>query len=115
MDRLTPGERLLIMCDVQNPIDPQALALRTAETFERDLLIVGYCPRYLCGDIVETMKRGGSVPIITVERVNRSPAPLQFRLLCKLLVPPVEGYTPFSSDEYQPLVTEVPDLELVAG
>jgi len=115
VERLTRGERLLIMWDVQNPSDNLALALRTAEIFERDMFLVGYCPRYLRGDIIETMKQGGITPIVTVERVNRSPAPLQFRLLCELIMPSVEGFTPFSTDEYTPLVSQVLDVELTAG
>jgi hypothetical protein len=113
VERLTRGEHLLIMWDVQNPSDNLALALRTAETFDRDMFLVGYCPRYLRGDIIETMKRGGITPLVTVERVNRSPAPLQFRLLCKLIMPAVEGFSPFSSDDYMPIVSEY--AELTAG
>lgn len=110
VDKLIPGERLLVMRDVQNPVDNQALALRTSERFERDMFLVGYCPRYIRGDIVE-MQRSGSTPIVTVERVNPPPAPTQFRLLCRLVMSWPEGFIPFSSDEYTPLNAEAHDLE----
>jgi hypothetical protein len=82
---LGTGERLLAMRDVQNPKDPRAIALRTAETVENDMYIVGYLPRYLCDDYFQLAEEG-SYPTITVERVNLPPAPVQFRLLCKAIV-----------------------------
>jgi hypothetical protein len=45
--QLHAGEQLLLMRDVQNPKASDALALRTAEAFERDMHLVGYVPRYL--------------------------------------------------------------------
>ena len=66
---LTPGEPLLAMRDFQNPKDPDALAIRT----ERDAYLVGYCPRYLRGDILKLMQ--SHAPQIVVEQVNPPPAP----------------------------------------
>jgi hypothetical protein len=103
--RLSQGETLLVMRDFQNPRDPEAIALRTAETFEHDLYIVGYVPRYLRGDILKLMNLGSS-PEVVVQRVNPSPAPVQYRVLCKAVMPWPEGFEPFSEGEYQPLVPD---------
>ncbi len=101
--QLQPGEPLLAMRDFQNPKDPDAIALRTAEKFERDMYLVGYCPRYLGADFLKLLNWNLS-PKITVERVNPPPAPTQFRVLCKSVARWPEGFRPFTTDEYQPLV-----------
>ena len=96
---LQPGERLLAMLDVQNPKDPKAVALRTAETTENDVQLVGYLPRYLCADYSQMFSEG-VLPTITVERVNPAPAPVQFRLLCKAVARSA-GRELCAQDEYQ--------------
>ena len=45
VEKVKRGERLPVMWDVQNPQDNLALALRTSGTFDRDMFLVGYCPR----------------------------------------------------------------------
>lgn len=101
--RLQAGEPLLAMRDFQNPKDPDAVALRTAEKCEKDLYIIGYCPRYLRSEILR-LSYAGSPPPITVERVNRAPAPVQFRLLCKAVAKWPAGFQPFNEPDFQPLV-----------
>jgi hypothetical protein len=100
---LKQGEKLLAMRDIQNPSDPDAIALRTAETFDRDMYLIGYCPRYLRADFIRLLDTGTS-PTITVERVNYPPAPLQFRVLCKVVMAWSLGFKPFSTPEYDPIV-----------
>jgi len=99
---LHPGELLFAMRDFQNPKDPDAVALRTAETFDKDLYVIGYCPRYLRSEILRLID-AGSLPKITVERVNRAPAPVQFRLLCKAVMKWPSGFQPFNEPDFQPL------------
>lgn len=101
---LQPGDLLLAMRDFQNPKDPDAVALRTAEKFDKDLYIVGYCPRYLRSEILRLID-AGSLPKITVERVNRAPAPVQFRLLCKATTKWPSGFQPFDEPDFQPLAS----------
>jgi hypothetical protein len=93
------------MRDFQNPRDPDALALRTAETFARDIYVIGYVPRYLRGDFLKLIQLNAA-PQILVERVNPSPTPVQFRVLCEALMPWPKGFEPFSEPEYEPLVPE---------
>ena len=111
---LQPGESLSLMWDFQNPFDPNALALRTAETYKQDMFLVGYCPRFLSGDILKLMDKPGNSPLIVVERVNPPPAPFQFRILCKLRMKWPAGFKPFSGPEYQPLRAELEMQDRVA-
>lgn len=102
-NQLKTGERLLLMHDVQNAKDPESLALRTAEASERDLYLVGYCPRYLRSDFLWLLGRKRDVQI-RVERINLPPAPSQFRILCRAVMDAPEGFRPFQSVEYEPIV-----------
>src|SRR5439155_17837971 len=100
---LQPGEPLLAMYDFQNPKDSEAIALRTSETFPKDMYLVGYCPRYLQGDFRTLLKADAQSLDITVARVNPPPAPVQFRVLCRALMRWPAGFKPFNEPEYEPI------------
>lgn len=104
---LQVGEELQIMHDMQNPVDPRALILRT-----KDLHNVGFCPRYLVQDLFELVCNFPQGVKISVERVNPPPTPLQFRLLCNLTAQWEESFHPFSNPSYQPLASE--EFEVLA-
>ena len=97
-------ERLRLAADLQNPVEPQALMLRTAESFEGDIHVVGYCPRYLVPDVRSLLKVDADSVLVWAERVNHAPAPQQLRLLCRLEAPWPEGFQPLGGEEYEPLV-----------
>ncbi len=101
VQQLQPQTPLFITHDVQNQFDSRALILRTEE-----LHFVGYCPRYLTQDFFELICRFPQQVNVTVERVNLSPTPLQFRLLCNLTATWMEEFQPFSSPSYQSLAQE---------
>jgi hypothetical protein len=101
---LKHGDELLAMHDFQNPSDPDAVALRTAETFDRDMYLVGYCPRYLRADILWLLRQKRNLRI-TVERVNLPPAPVQFRVLCNAFMDAPADFSPFNESEYDALVS----------
>jgi len=102
VNSLYPGEKLYIMRDIQNPFDPGAFALRT----EDPVLIVGYCPRYLVRDFHEILQNCDPESIIVnVEKVNKE-APLNLRLLCRLVAPWPREFKPCSSEEYNPISEE---------
>lgn len=108
ISELRPGEKLLLVHDFQNPRDPGALMLRTSESFDGDLHLVGYCPRYLVNDLFDLLKSRTDYSQVTVERINPPPAPLQLRLMCNLTACwPEEGFRPFASDLYQPIPTDI--------
>ncbi|MEA5576442.1 hypothetical protein [Anabaena sp. UHCC 0451] len=45
---------------------------------------------------------------VQVEKVNPVPAPLQLRLLCTLTAKWHDDFPPFSSQEYQPIISDIP-------
>jgi hypothetical protein len=104
---LEPDTPLWLMHDLQNSFDSRALVLRTENKHQ-----VGYCPRYLAQDFLKLVSSFPEQVKVTVERVNPPPTPLQFRLLCSLTAPWLEGFEPFSSPSYQimgePFLTQDP-------
>lgn len=104
VSELEPGEQLLLMADVQNPYDPHAYALRTAEKRRQDMHLLGYLPRYLASEFKRLPEEAIREARIEIERVNVSPAPIHFRVLCRLEMRWPEGFTPFSAEDYHSLV-----------
>jgi hypothetical protein len=101
VNTLNVREQLYLMHDVQNAHDSWALALRTDDEH-----LIGYCPRYLVPDIHELLKQNPKLVNVHVERVNLVPAPIQLRLLCSITAEWPSDFSPFSSQDYQPLATE---------
>ena len=98
---INPKDRLFLMFDVQNTFDRLAIALRTADP----ATIVGYCPRYLNDDFHRLVKEANESVKVSVERVNLD-APLQMRLLCRLVSPWPRDFLPCSSELFEPLAGE---------
>jgi hypothetical protein len=94
--RLQAGERLFLMDDWQNPVDPLAVAARTDDNH-----MVGYLPSYLIKDIRRLRERCGRVEVF-VERHNPPPAEVHHRLLCKVVSCWPVGFDPFADEEFQP-------------
>ncbi|MEL6775999.1 MAG: HIRAN domain-containing protein [Cyanobacteria bacterium J06597_16] len=101
INQLQPNERLYIAHDLQNPYDAKALLLRTEDKY-----MVGYCPRYFVDDFFDLLRNAPNKLEILVEKVNPSPTPSQFRLLCNLTAEWAENFQPFSGNTYQPLAKE---------
>ncbi len=98
---LQVGELLSLAHEFQNRHDPSALLLCT-----EDRWIVGYCPRYVCGDIFQIISQHPELVRVEVDRLNQPPTPLQFRLLCKMTADG-RDFRPFSSPMYQPVSSDV--------
>ena len=96
--QLSSGDRLYVMHDLQNPVDPRALLLRT-----EDNCPVGFLPRPLLDDTWELLDRKEKVAVF-VERVNPPPLPIQQRVLCKMQVTAPDDFSPCSGDACQPRV-----------
>jgi hypothetical protein len=100
VNKLKPEDRLFLMFDIQNRVDPMAITLRTDDP----VMIVGYCPRYLTEDFRQILdKCDPSVLQVKVEQVNID-APLQLRLLCSFTSPWPESFKPCSDGLFEPLV-----------
>lgn len=93
-------DRILLAHDFQNPFESDALVLRTQDNY-----IVGFCPSYLLDDMNQVRRKENIE--VCVERVNNEDAPLQFRLMCRLIFSTTESYKPFSSGNYAPVITEI--------
>jgi hypothetical protein len=96
---LTPGASLFLLQNLQNPTDPSALLMRTADP----LSIVGYCPRFYSAESLKLVELVGPDKVkVTVAGVNPD-APLQFRLRCRLSAPWPAGFTACSDDVFKSL------------
>jgi hypothetical protein len=101
---LEPGESLKLMLDLQNPHDPQAVAVRTEDPRR---ILIGYVPRYLANDVWQLVQRCGTHFIkLSVERVN-SDAPLQNRVLCRMHACWPHGFQPCSGEDFSPIAAGV--------
>jgi len=100
--KLTEGEQLAMLLDLQNPYDRNAVALR-AMNGER--LLLGYVPRYLAQDMAK-LSVSCNFAEVTVQRVNPS-APLQMRVLCRMNACWPDDFEPCDQDAYHPIVEAV--------
>jgi len=98
VNTLKRGDRLFLVLDPQNKYDQKAVALRTDEPAE----IIGYCPRYLSPDFKELLDVIPTELSVSVERVNTD-APLNLRLLCRIVAPWPDKFEPCSGEEFMPL------------
>lgn len=105
--QMVPGERLYPMLDVQNPYDPDAVALRTSDPSD----FVGYCPRHLAADFRDLMRDDPNALAVHVKQVNLD-APPQFRVLCEVRANWPRHFYPCSGQEYQTIVPYDPDKVL---
>ena len=97
LSQLKNNDRLLILKDVQNEIEPLALALRTEDD---PIELLGYCPSFLVKDFYQLMKFNGDESVsITIQKVNID-APLQLKLLCKFTTKWSEGFEAFYGEEF---------------
>jgi hypothetical protein len=99
--QLKPGEPLLLLPEPTNIHDSQAILVSTQDQYK-----LGYCPRYLTPDIHQLSNNFQQEVKVLVERVNLAPTPIQLRLLCQMIAPWPDEFNPFSSFEYQPIVTK---------
>lgn len=106
---LKAGERLAIMFDAQNPMDKNAVALRTADG---DRFMIGYVPRYLAFEFGR-LARECDFAEISVERVNPG-APMQMRVLCRMNACWPEHFRPCEDDVFRPLVSVASDAGVQA-
>ncbi|MBX3437476.1 MAG: HIRAN domain-containing protein [Planctomycetaceae bacterium] len=95
--QLQQGDRLLLMLDLQNEYDPNAVAVRT----DADRMLIGYFPRYLAHDVRQLVNRCDVDFIeLFVERVN-SDAPLQNRVLCGMRACWPDDFVPCTGEDFE--------------
>ena len=99
--RIELGPCIKIRPEPENLHDPKAAMLLDNGDGK-----VGYVPQYLTEDLDDLLKR--ATVAVEVERVNRIPAPVHQRLLCRMSASGATSFQPFSSERYQPLRVEAP-------
>lgn len=96
---LHKDDTLLLVKDIQNQIDSNALMIRTEED---PVELLGYCPAFFAKDINRLLVANGRNNVtIKVHQINDD-APLQLKLLCKLTTNWAENFKPFHDEEFQP-------------
>lgn len=108
LDRLHPGDELLLAHDFQNSFDPNAIIVRTSRPGPGETVSLGFLPRYVAPEVHALRHALGASNAsrdlrAVVERVNPPSAPLALRLLCRVTAPWPAGYRPFADDAHQPL------------
>jgi hypothetical protein len=104
VQQLEPGDPLRLMPDLQNEHDEDACMLRTAEREKQAKHLMGYLPRYLAREMAKLSREQVARSNVEVVRVNPSPAPIHFRILCRLKMHWETDLEPFSSRVYQPII-----------
>lgn len=105
VEELFVGEQLLLVNDVQSFEDKKIVLLKTTGCSARKSQEIGYLPGLLTENLTEILNQDNLQ--ITVERINLSPAPIQFRLLCKMTFTQQTNFHPFTKEMYQPISLEI--------
>jgi len=96
--RLKENDRLVILKDIQNEFDSNALLIATSDD---PIELLGYFPAFLCKDINRLLIINGNSSVqLTVYKINKT-APKQLKLLCKLKTKWPENFKPFDSDDFK--------------
>jgi HIRAN domain len=98
------GMRLLPLFDVQNPVDPEAVAIRP----DKKNILLGYVPSFYVQDVCRILRdaRGLESARITVVKCNND-APPQLKLLCRFEAAVPLGFRALDSEFHQPLEQSV--------
>lgn len=100
LQKLCSGDELSMMLDFQNPVDPNAIAVRTSNVLDR--MMLGYVPRYLTDDIHQLRNLHSTDLALKVKQANAE-APMQNRLLCSITSSWPVDFHPCSSPDFEPL------------
>jgi hypothetical protein len=95
---LTPGEKLRIMIEVNNPATRLAVTLHT-----EDYIMVGWAPRYLSEDLVKCIPQAPEIEA-TVVKVNHLHAPLNQSILVEYTGKAPRDHKLMSSPDFTPLI-----------
>ncbi|MDZ4788483.1 MAG: hypothetical protein SH807_06050 [Blastochloris sp.] len=96
--RLTSGEKLRIMIEVNNPATRLAVTLHS-----EDYMMVGWAPRYLVEDLVTCIPNAPEIEA-TVVKVNHQHAPLNQSVLVEYSGKARKSHLLMSSPDFTPLI-----------
>lgn len=87
------------MKDIQNEVDSFALMIRTKD---EPVELMGYCPAFFAKDFNKLVELNGDKKVnIYVHKINED-APLQLKLLCRLVTEWPDSFNPFDEKEFYP-------------
>ncbi len=109
VSKLNHDDPLELRLAPDNPQDPHAVAVYRA--YANESLRLGYVPRYLASDVSKLISQCCTVSIV-VERMNPD-APLQQRLLCRLVACWPVDFEPCAEDSFDPISKHCSILQLV--
>lgn len=95
---LTPGEKLRVMIEVNNPATRLAVTLHAD-----DYVMVGWAPRYLVEDLVKCIPQAPDIEV-TVVKVNHQHAPLNQSILVEYSGKAPNNHLLMSSPDFTPLI-----------
>lgn len=97
VEHLQVNAPLYVMADVQNPFNPNGLALRN-----ESCQLLGYVPDYLAQELAQRQCLPELLRV-SVLRTNPHPAPVHHRLLCHFELTHASAQPLFNGPDYQPL------------
>lgn len=98
LSSLKSKDELLLLKDIQNKFDKDALMLRTQDD---PVELLGYCPAFFVKDFNKLMEINGNLEVkVTIQKVNHS-APSQLKLLCKLSTKWPDKFTAFDNNAFE--------------
>ena len=95
--RLCPAELLTVRPEPDNPADPAAALVGTADGVD-----IGYLPKYLTGDAWRLRRDCGTLTV-AVGRVNPPPAGPHHRVLLRIVACWPADFRPFAELKFQPI------------
>lgn len=102
-DGLKAGDRLLPLLDLQNPVDPNAVAVRPKE----HSVLIGYVPTFYASDlrhILADVELAARARVTVVQ--NNKDAPIQLRLLCRFEAEVPSDFRSLATEVHSPMVSE---------
>lgn len=96
MDNIKVNDQLFVMHDIQNPVDKNALLLRTF-----DYCSIGFIPRYLLDDIWNLLNNQSDLKFY-IYKINKPPSPIQQRIVCKMDAKVQKDFVTCSNKSYKP-------------
>lgn len=97
LNSLKKDDKLLVMRDIQNTTDSNALILRTEDD---PIEILGFCPAFFINDFNELLKLNSGKDIhVCVQKINLY-APSQLKLLCKFSTNWPNEFIPFNDKDF---------------
>lgn len=101
LKKLQAGDELRVAIELNNPATQVAIQLQTSNDYH----MIGWTPRYLIQDLVQTIDESPLGVSARVIQLNPEPAPSKLRVLVELSGHWPAKYEPMSTPEFEPLVT----------